>query len=58
MNLTKTKVLGEREQISWLVGTGRYPEGKLGHAVAQMKLQPAGGFHPYVLRLLNYRLSQ
>jgi hypothetical protein len=25
---------------------------------AQMELQPAGGFHPYILRLLNYRLSQ
>ena len=22
------------------------------------ELQPAGGFHPYILRLLNYRLSQ
>ena len=30
----------------------------LGDAVAQMELQPAGGFHPYILRLLNYRLSQ
>jgi hypothetical protein len=23
-----------------------------------MELQPAGGFHPYILRLLNDRLSQ
>jgi hypothetical protein len=42
----------------WLHGTGRYPTGKLSDAVAQMELQPAGGFHPYILRLLNYRLSQ
>jgi hypothetical protein len=38
--------------------SGRYPAGKLGDAVAQMELQPAGGFHPYILHLLNYRLSQ
>ena len=37
---------------------GRYPAGKLGDAVAQMELQPLRGFHPYILRLLNYRLSQ
>jgi hypothetical protein len=37
---------------------GRYPAEKLGDAVAQMELQPSGGFHPYILRLLNYRLSQ
>jgi hypothetical protein len=42
----------------WLHGAGRYPAGKLGDAVAQMELQPAGGFHPYILRLLNCRLSQ
>jgi hypothetical protein len=42
----------------WLHWAGRYPAGKLGDAVAQMELQPAGGFHPYFLRLLNYRLSQ
>jgi hypothetical protein len=41
-----------------LYGAGRYPAGKLGDAVVQMELQPAGGFHPYILRLLNYRLSQ
>ena len=35
----------------------RYPAGKLGDAVAQMELQPIGGFHPYILPLLNYRLS-
>jgi hypothetical protein len=22
-----------------------------------MELQPAGGFHPYILRLLNYRMA-
>ena len=27
----------------WLHGAGRYPAGKLGDAVAQMELQPAGG---------------
>jgi hypothetical protein len=37
---------------------GRYPAGKLGDVVAQIELQPAGEFHPYILRLLNYRLSQ
>jgi hypothetical protein len=37
----------------WLHGAGRYPAGKLGDAVAQMELQLAGGFHPYILRLLN-----
>jgi hypothetical protein len=33
----------------WLHGAGRYPAGKLGDAVAQMELQLAGGFHPYIL---------
>jgi hypothetical protein len=42
----------------WLHGAGCYPAGKLGDALAQMELQPAGGFHPYILRLLNYRLPQ
>jgi hypothetical protein len=42
----------------WLHGAGRNPAGKLGDAVAQMELQPSEGFHPYILRLLNYRLSQ
>jgi hypothetical protein len=36
----------------------RYPAGKLSDAVSQMELQPTGGFHPYFLRLLHYRLSQ
>jgi hypothetical protein len=31
---------------------------KLSDAAAQMEMQPAGGFYPYILRLLNYRLSQ
>ena len=31
---------------------------KLSDAVAQMEMQPAGGFYPYILRLLSYRLSQ
>jgi hypothetical protein len=26
--------------------------------ITQMKLQPVGGFHPYILRLLNHRPSQ
>jgi hypothetical protein len=43
---------------SGYIGAGRNPAGKLGDAVAQMELQPSGGFHPYILRLLNYRLSQ
>jgi hypothetical protein len=37
----------------WQHGAGRYPAGKLGDAVAQMELQPAGGFHPYILHLLR-----
>ena len=39
---------------SGYMGPGFYPAGKLGDGVAQMELQPAGGFHPYILRLLNY----
>jgi hypothetical protein len=51
---------GRRENLDklWLHGDERYPAGILGDAVAHMELQPAGGFHPYILRLLNYRLSQ
>jgi hypothetical protein len=43
---------------SGYMGPEFYPAGKLGDGVAQMELQPAGGFHLYILRLLNYRLSQ
>ena len=51
-------MIGEKILTLWLHGAGHYPAGKLGDAVAQMELQPAGGFHPYILHLLNYRLSQ
>ena len=33
----------------WLYGAGRYPAGKLGDAVAQMELQPDGGFQSLYL---------
>ena len=48
----------EKILTNWQHGAGRYPAGKFGDAIAQMELQPAGGFHPYILHLLNYRLSQ
>ena len=51
-------MIGEKILTLWLHGAGHYPAGKLGDAVAQMELQPAGGFHPYILRLLNHRPSQ
>ena len=50
--------IAEKILTLWLHGAGHYPAGKLGDDVAQMELQPAGGFHPYILHLLNYRLSQ
>jgi hypothetical protein len=41
-------MIGEKILTLWLHGAGHYPAGKLGDAVAQMELQPAGGFHPYI----------